>query len=144
MSKTRIVSSRTHLAWLIVSYHFGLIFILFIYYLFNGFLPEEFTTLMSILTPIATLYAGTVFRYLGKSLKVITKTNPDPIDLQIVYVHRLILIHFSVILFLLSSDALFNWVNFLTMITLLGSFEALFGGYMAYILSAVFGGEMND
>ncbi|MBK7871892.1 MAG: hypothetical protein IPJ74_15040 [Saprospiraceae bacterium] len=144
MSKTRIVSSRTHLAWLIVSYHFGLIFILFIYYLFNGFLPEEFTTLMSILTPIATLYAGTVFRYLGKSLKVTTKTNPDPIDLQIVYVHRLILIHFSVILFLLSSDALFNWVNFLTMITLLGSFEALFGGYMAYILQAVFGGEMND
>jgi hypothetical protein len=144
MSNFAQVPVRVRLARLIMIYQFVLIILAATYYALTGFDGEEFTSLMAVLTPVTALYGGAVFRYLGRTLKAEPEKANDLPSAQVGWVRWLVHLHFGVILVLISSKALFNWINFQMMLTLMAAFEASFGGYMGFILSALFGEEKKE
>ena len=126
----------------ILFYHFALIFISGVYYIFKGFDLEEFTSLMGILAPITALYGGAVFRYIGRSI-----TNPyieaahDGSDISGM-VKMLVNGHFVIVFLLISGKALApNVLNFQDMTIFLTLTESALGVYMGSIIMALFEGK---
>lgn len=140
-SKSEPLSPRTRIARLILIYHFALIGIACVLYIFRGFDFEEFTSLMGILAPITALYGGAVFRFLGRSITEpnLSSQNGTPINGLVKW---LVNGHFVIVLSLIILKALApNILNFQDMTMFLTLVESALGVYMGNIILALFEGK---
>jgi hypothetical protein len=130
---------RTKLSRQIIIYNFALIVIVIILFMAKGFDPEDFTTLMGLLTPITAVYTGTLFKYFGHRIsKASDKENKTE---ELPYGRFLTFIvpgHFIIILSLISARGMFNIISFNDMILIFTFIETSFGAYVGYIISALF------
>lgn len=136
----RATPDRVRIAYTIIGCHLALIGTVAFLYISDSLLTEEFTPLMTLLAPVTALYAGTVFRYLAGSIKAgaSAPATESPIA-HASLVRRLIAAHFVLMFSLLAAKAMFNWIEFPVMVTLMALLESSFGGYMGAVLGAVFG-----
>jgi hypothetical protein len=137
-----VTPDRIKIAHVIIYCHLILIGIVIILLISGGIIQEELTALLSLLLPITTLYGGTVFQHLAENIKG-RPINDEPVP-HSKLVKRLILLHFSLMVFLIACKTVFNWLEFSAMLTLMTLVEASFGGYMGIILHAVFGQGNNN
>jgi len=143
-SPSPTLSPRTRIARLILIYHFALIAVSSVYYILNGFTFAEFTSLIGVLGPVTALYAGAVFRFIGRSI-----TEPN-LNTQSGYpvsslVKWLVNGHFIVVLALISLKAFTpNILNFRDMTMFLTFVESAIGVYMGNIILALFEGKTTN
>lgn len=135
---------RMRIARAIIVCHVLLIAIVVALYMSDSLLPEEFTPLLTLLTPVTTLYAGTVVRYLSERIKAGVELPPEPPVPHAGLVRSLIVGHFALMLALIMAKAVFNWIEFSAMTALMTIAEALFGGYLGTITGAVFGNHSRN
>lgn len=138
MSHT-LLPARGRLARLIIVCHLVLIAFIVFLYMTDSLLPEEFTPLVALLAPLTSLYAGTFFRNLTAEIRTgQPAAGAEAGFAQAGLVRWLIVAHFTAMLFLIAAKAVFNWLEFASMILLMGLVEMAFGSYMGAVLSAVF------
>ncbi|HMX40120.1 MAG TPA: hypothetical protein PK971_09645 [Saprospiraceae bacterium] len=138
------LSPRTRVARLILIYHFTLIGVSCVFYIFNGFTFSEFTSLMGVLGPITALYGGAVFRFIGRSITEpnLAAQNVSPVSSLVKW---LVNGHFIVVLLLISLKALTpNLLNFRDMTMFLTFVESALGVYMGNIILALFEGKNGN
>jgi hypothetical protein len=129
-------SDRLKIAYTIIYCHLILIGTVILLFISDSLPQVELTALLSLLLPITTLYAGSVFHHISDEIQ--GKSIMDDKVPHSKLVKRLILLHFSLMFFLILSKAVFNWIEFSYMLTLMTLIEASFGGYMGTIINAVF------
>lgn len=138
------LSPRARIARLILLYHFLLIAVSCVYYIFNGFTFAEFTSLMGVLAPITALYGGAVFRFIGRSITEPNLTNQHNYPVSGL-VKWLVNGHFIIVLVLISLKALApNLLNFRDMTMFLTFVESALGVYMGNIILALFEGKNGN
>ena len=138
-------SMRMKIAKQILMLHIILIVVSFLFFVGPGFDREEFTSLMGLLMPVTAIYAGVVFRFLGRSL-----TTPEPIkepanDLQVNGIVKLLIYgHFASMLLLITTKALApNILTFEAMTMALTLLESVIGAYMGSLMLALFEGKTS-
>lgn len=130
---------RNRLAKQIIIFNILLIFITIVYYILHGFDAEELSGIITLLTALAAIYIGVLSKYIGDSLKSISndeiaKTSPSPFGRILQWI---VPVHYLVVLAIISAKA-FTLITYHEMNLFLGLLEASFGGYMGYIISAIF------
>jgi len=114
-------------------------------YLFNGFLPDEFTVLLALIAPVTAVYIGALVKYAIEN-KNIVDNNPKERPVNQLYItisYWSIPFHFVSIFIMINLKA----INLLTFEELKISFtiiETFFGAYVGYIVSSLFKTEKND
>jgi hypothetical protein len=130
---------RRRLARLIVIYSGLLVVLPIVLFLLTGFDMEEFTTLTGLLAPIFTIYLGTLSQYLGDMAEnapeqAASRTSPKLLkSIAPLIVH----IHFAIV-FLLVMAAAFNLVEFEAFKLIFIFVETSYGGFVGYIIAAIF------
>jgi len=135
------IPDRLRIARAIIVCHVTLIVVVVTLYISDSLLTQEFMPLLTLLTPVTSLYAGTVMRYLTERIKA---GSEEKVDSSVTYaglVRGLIIAHFIFMLALIMAKSVFNLIEFSVMTALMTSIEALFGVYMGALTSAVFDGE---
>jgi len=108
-------------------------------YLFNGFLPDEFTVLIALIAPVTAVYIGALVKYAIENKNVIDENpNEKPVNkLYVTISYWSIPFHFVSIFLIINLKA----INLLTFEELKISFsiiEIFFGAYVGYIVSSLF------
>ena len=102
---------------------------------------DKLATLVGILTPIAAIYFGTLAQHIGQSIRQGNANAGDAPAGPVPYgnmVKWMITLHFLLVLALLLVPPFSLGLNFMETVKVLATVEALFGGYLGYIVSAVF------
>ena len=134
---------RMRIARAIIVCHILLITVVVALYMSDSLLTEEFTPLLTLLTPVTALYTGTVVRYLTDRIKAGAESATELPVAHAGLVRSIIIGHFVVMMALIMAKAVFNWIEFSVMTALMTATEALFGGYAGALTNAVFGGEQK-
>lgn len=118
----------------------GILFVtIIVLYLFSGFLPDEFTTLISLISPVTAVYIGALVKYAVENKNVMDaeKTEKPVNKLYVTISYWSIPFHFVAIFLIVNLKA----VNILTFDDLKIAFsivETFFGVYVGYIVSSLF------
>jgi len=108
-------------------------------YMFSGFLPDEFTVLIALISPVTAVYIGALVKYAIENKNVVN-TDPDERPVNQLYVtisYWSIPFHFISIFVIVVLKA----INLMTFEELKISFsiiETFFGAYIGYIVSSLF------
>jgi hypothetical protein len=144
MDMPTIVKIRNRLAKQILFFNILVICIAIVYYTLHGFDKEELSGVITLLTSLAAIYIGVLSKYIGDSFKntsnvAPTATSQPPFGNILQWI---VPIHYIVVIAILSVKA-FTRMTYSEMNLFLGLLEASFGGYIGYIISAIFGIENN-
>ncbi len=140
-----IVKIRNRLAKQIILFNIFLIIITIVYYLFHGFDLEEMSFIVTLLSSLAAIYIGVLSKYIGDSFKntskdVAVETFQPPFGRILQWI---VPVHYIIVLAIISIKA-FTQMTYAEMNLFLGLLEASFGGYIGYIISAIFKEESNQ
>lgn len=109
---------------------------------------HEIAPFLAILVPINAMYIGTTFKYIGtlissqvKGEKNTTNDFEFNISPSFKWIFYIIPVHFMILIILISSKAWLGLISFETMSQAFTGVESLFGVYIGYFVSAVFGVE---
>lgn len=108
-------------------------------YLFNGFLPDEFTVLIALIAPITAVYIGALVKYAIENKNVIDN-NPKEKPVNKLYVtisYWSIPFHFVSIFLIINLKAI-NLLTFGELKLFFIIIESFFGVYVGYIVSSLF------
>ncbi len=114
-------------------------------YMFSGFLPDEFTVLIALISPVTAVYIGALVKYAIENKNVVgVNPNEKPVNqLYVTISYWSIPFHFVSIFIIIVLKA----INLMTFEELKISFsiiETFFGAYVGYIVSSLFKTESND
>ncbi len=118
----------------------GILFISIItLYLFSGFLPDEFTVLIALISPVTAVYIGALVKYAVENKNVIeNEFNDRPVNqLYVTISYWSIPFHF-VSIFLIINLKAFNLITFDDLKIGFSIVETFFGVYVGYIVSSLF------
>ena len=110
------IPDRLRIARAIIVCHVTLIVVVVTLYISDSLLTQEFMPLLTLLTPVTSLYAGTVMRYLTERIKA---GSEEKVDSSVTYtglVRGLIIAHFIFMLALIMAKSVFNLIEFITTI----------------------------
>lgn len=124
----------------IIIFNFLLILVSVVYYLMGGFDLVEISSLITLLTAVSAIYVGALFQFIGKQIKnqSITQSEPTKHDFPFASTLRWIIPGHFMLLFLIISAKAFTLVNFQEMNLFLALIEGSFGGFIGYIVNALF------
>ncbi|MEL6717279.1 MAG: hypothetical protein AAFO82_19620 [Bacteroidota bacterium] len=129
---------RARLARQIIVFNTLLIVMSIGYYLARGFDTEEFTSLITLLTAVSAIYLGTLFQYIGNSLKIVeTEPKEHSIPKTAQLIRWIIPLHFVLITSIITAKA-FTQITFKEMNLLLALIEGFFGAYIGHIITTLF------
>jgi len=118
----------------------GILFItIIILYLLSGFLPEEFTVLIALISPVTAVYIGALVKYAVENKNVVDDEINDKMvnKLYVTISYWSIPFHF-VSLFLIINLKAFNLITFADLKIGFSIVETFFGVYVGYIVSSLF------
>jgi hypothetical protein len=108
-------------------------------YLFSGFLPDEFTVLIALISPVTAVYIGALVKYAIENKNVVEDEKADPIvnQLYVTLSSWSIPFHFFSIFAIISLKAM-NLITFGDLKIAFSIVETFFGAYVGYIVSSLF------
>ncbi|MBN1250924.1 MAG: hypothetical protein JXR51_13985 [Bacteroidales bacterium] len=108
-------------------------------YFFNGFLPDEFTVLIAIISPVTAVYIGALVKYAIENKNVIEGGDEEkPVNqLYVTISYWSIPFHFSAIFIIVNLKAI-NLITFGDLKIAFSIIETFFGAYVGYIVSSLF------
>lgn len=118
----------------------GILFVTIIaLYLFSGFLADEFTVLIAMISPVTAVYIGALVKYAVENKNVIeNEFNDRPVSqLYVTISYWSIPFHFISIFLLINLKA-FNLITFADLKIGFSIIETFFGVYVGYIVSSLF------
>lgn len=118
----------------------GLLFITIItLYLFSGFLADEFSVLIALISPVTAVYIGALVKYAVENKNVIeNEFNERPVSqLYVTISYWSIPFHFISIFLIINLKA-FNLITFADLKIGFSIIETFFGVYVGYIVSSLF------
>jgi len=118
-------------------------------YLFSGFLPDEFTTLIALISPVTAVYIGALVKYAVENKNVIDggKNEKTVNKLYVTISYWSIPFHFVAIFLIVNFKAI-NLITFDDLKIAFSIVETFFGVYVGYIVSSLFkvdeGGDKKE
>ena len=108
-------------------------------YFFNGFLPDEFSVLIAIISPVTAVYIGALVKYAIENKNVVDE-EPEGKKVNQLYVtisYWSIPFHFISIFLIVNLKAI-NLITFEDLKIAFSIIETFFGAYVGYIVSSLF------
>jgi len=130
---------RVKLAKQTLIYNLLLVLVTITYYILDAFDFGEFSGTIVLLTALAAIYMGALFKYIGASIQKCPKENEEQKN-QVPFskfIQLIVPIHYIVVFIIITLKAI-PLINYGEMNLFLGFIEATFGSYMGYIISAIF------
>jgi hypothetical protein len=114
-------------------------------YLFSGFLQDEFTVLIALISPVTAVYIGALVKYAVENKNVIEneKTEVPVNKLYVTISLWSIPFHFISIFVIVNLKAL-NIITFGDLKIAFSLVETFFGVYVGYIVSSLFKVDMPE
>ncbi len=114
-------------------------------YIFNGFLPDEFTVLIALIAPVTAVYIGALVKFAIENKNVVDN-NPSEKPVNKLYAtisYWSIPFHFISIFLIINLKAI-NLLTFEELKIAFSIIETFFGAYVGYIVSSLFKTESNN
>jgi hypothetical protein len=114
-------------------------------YLFNGFLPDEFSVLIALISPVTAVYIGALVKYAIENKNVIEgEIKEKPVNqLYVTISYWSIPFHFVSIFLIINLKAI-NLLTFEELKIAFSIIETFFGVYVGYIVSSLFKTESKE
>lgn len=111
-----------------------------VYYFLLGFDDDEFSILISLLTPITTVYMAAMIKFAVENKNQIEPENQQQKvnQLYVTITYWAIPTHFIILFLAISAKALFNFITFDQLQVLFAIVESLFGAYVGIIVSSLY------
>jgi amino acid transporter len=108
-------------------------------YLFSGFLPDEFTTLITFISPVTAVYIGALVKFAVENKNVVEdeKTEKPVNRLYVTISYWSIPFHFFSIFIIVWLKAI-NLITFGDLKIAFSVIETFFGVYVGYVVSSLF------